>query len=282
MKKIITITIILLLATALFADGVISVNLGGAFSFVSAKNPHCPVNKPLDILGHEIADYDLTVEQAAGFGFDAGFVFKLSSDYNMYLDFGMTFPSKVNVGDVQTLRSYNENDLKEYEYDYTEIGGYTSFQGKAFMTNIEFHVGFTRNIALNNSPFALSVGGGFGYRMVKSGVKFTARLKDDATGKEEFYCFDLFEKLAHISFDINVSASYKISDKFSVGLTLMPGVTFYSSSKFYVTTNPNSGNIEPIPSKDYYGDAGMKPKYENSGFAAGFCMGVRLGVSYTF
>jgi hypothetical protein len=279
MKKIISITIILLLATALFADGVISVNLGGAFSFVSAKNPHCPINKPTDILGHDIADYDLTLEQAAGFGFDAGFVFKLSSDYNMYLDFGMTFPSKVKVGEFETLRSENIKELSEYEEDYEY---FSSFQGKAFMTNIEFHVGFTRNIVLNNSPFALSVGGGFGYRMISSGFQFTARLKDEETKKEEFFCFDLFERLSHISFDFNVTASYKLSNRFSVGLTLMPGVTFYSSSKFYVTTNAESKNIEPIPSKDYYTEAGMKPKYENSGFAAGFCMSVKLGVSYTF
>lgn len=280
MKKIIAITIVLLLSVALFADGVITANLGGAFSLVSAKNPHSAMNKPTDVDSNILADYDLTLEKAAGFGFNVGFDFKLSTDYNLYMDFSMTFPSTVTVGDYEATRSERNDYYNELKELYEEID-FTSIVGKAFMNNLEIHIGFSKNIDINSKSFAFRVGGGLGYRRIKSGIQFTARKTEE--GATLFYCYDEFETLAHVSFDVYANASYKLSDQFSVGVTLMPGVTFYSASKFYATKKGT--NLEPIPSTDYYGgeeNSGMKPKYENSGFAAGFSLAARIGVSYTF
>lgn len=278
MKKIATVLVLLLITSALFAAGDISVRLGGAFSLVAAKNPQCAINKPTDGFENILTDYDMTMEKAAGFGFDTGLVFKLSSDYNLYFDFSMTFPSSVTVGSYETTRSSLAED---YENDYNDfkddIRDFKSITGKTFLTNLEFHVGFTKNIALNDSPFILNIGGGLGYRRISSGEKMTLR---DAT---KYYCYDLFETLAHISLDLNLDASYKVNDNFAVGIVLMPGITFYSSSKLYATIYENQ--LNPVESKDYYGDgdnSGMKPKYENSGFAAGFTLAARIGVSYTF
>lgn len=272
MKKIATVLVLLLITSALFAAGDISVRLGGAFSLVAAKNPHSATNKPTDVEGNKLADYDLTMVNCAGFGFDTGFVFGLSSDYNMYLDFSMTFPAKVSVGDYEST----VEDLKdEYAFfkDGFEVEEYSSIYGSSFLTNLEVHVGFTKKINLGESPINLNIGGGLGYRRIKEGVKMTMR-KDDL-----FYCFDCFETIAHVSLDLHAEVAYKFNEKFAVCAVLMPGVSFYSASKFYAPSGLN-----PVPSTEYYDgeNSGMKPKYENSGFAAGFTLAARIGVSYTF
>ena len=100
----------------------------------------------------------------------------------------------------------------------------------------------------------------------------------------DFYCFDCFQTIAHISLDLHADVSYMISKNFALCATVMPGLSFYSSSKFYVTTS-DMGYLSPVKSSVYYGDgesSGMKPRYENSGFAAGFTLATRLGVSYSF
>ena len=277
MKKITAVLVLILISSALFAAGDITIRLGGAFSLVSARNPHSAVNKPADVEGNYLADYDLTMVKSAGFGFDTGLVFKLSSDYSMYLDFAMTYPGKVSVGDYAATRS----DVKsEYNFfkDSFEAEDYTSVYGSPFLRTLEVHVGFTKKIDLGESPLSLNIGGGLGYRRLKEGARMTMRKGNI------FYCFDCFQTIAHISLDLHADLSYNISKHFAVCATVMPGVSFYSSSKFYVTTS-DVGYLVPIPSSTYYGDgetSGMKPKYENSGFAAGFALAVRLGVSYTF
>lgn len=277
MKKITAVLILILISSALFAAGDITIRLGGAFSLVSARNPHSAVNKPADVEGNYLADYDLTLVNSAGFGFDTGLIFKLSSDYNMYLDFSMTYPSQVSVGDYVASRS----DVKS-EYDFfkesLEYEEFSSVYGSTFLRTLEVHVGFTKKIDLGDSPFSLNIGGGFGYRRLKEGVQMTMRKGTD------FYCFDCFQTIAHISLDLHADASYKISKNFALYASVMPGVSFYSSSKFYVTTS-DLGYLSPVKSSVYYGDgesSGMKPRYENSGFAAGFTLAARLGVSYTF
>ena len=281
MKRLSAVLVILFISVSLFAEGVISVKLGGAFGFVSAKNPHSATNKPIDVDSNILTDYDRTLERASGFGIDACLDFKLSSDYNMYLDFAMTFPTSLSVGDNEVDKKDNADYYNFLKNTYEEVD-FTSIDGRGFLNNLAFHVGFSKNIDLNSEPFALKIGCGLGYERIKSGVQFTARKTEG--DKTQFYCYDEFEVLAHVSFDIYAEASYKISDAFSVGITLMPGATFYSSSKFYATMNGT--NLEPIPSSDYYGSddekSGMKPKYENSGFAFGFNLGVRLGGSYSF
>ena len=281
MKRLSAVLIILIISVALFAEGVITVNFGGAFGLVSAKNPHSATNKPVDVESNILTDYDRTLESATGLGFDVGMDFKLSSDYNMYLDFAMTFPFSLTIGQ----NKYVLNELEIFYHDTTkdyEDADFTSIDGGPFLNNLAFHVGFSKNIDLNSESFALKLGCGLGYERIKSGFRFTARKTEEEN--TQYYCYDEFEVLAHISFDIYAAASYRINDNFSVGITLMPGATFYSSSKFYATMK--GSNLEPIPSSEYYGNdeekSGMKPKYENSGFAFGFNLGVRLGASYTF
>jgi len=277
MKKITAVLVLILISSALFAAAGISVRLGGAFSLVAAKNPHSAINKPADVEGNYLADYDLTMVNSAGFGFDTGLVFNLSSDYNMYLDFSMTYPGQVSVGDYVETRS----DVKN-EYDFfkesLEFEEFTSVYGSPLLRTLEVHVGFTRKIDLGDSPFNLNIGGGFGYRRIKEGVRLTMRKGTD------FYCFDCFQTIAHISLDLHADVSYMISKNFALCATVMPGLSFYSSSKFYVTTS-DMGYLSPVKSSVYYGDgesSGMKPRYENSGFAAGFTLATRLGVSYSF
>ena len=281
MKKITAVLVLILLSSALFAAGGISIRLGGAFSLVAARNPHSAVNKPLDVEGNDLADYDLTMVKSAGFGFDTGLVFSLSSDYSMYLDFSMTYPATMSVGDYVETRSDLDGEYNFFK-DSFEEEEYTSIYGSPFLKTLEVHVGFTKKIDLGDGPFSLNIGGGLGYRRLKEGHKMTMRKEGI------FYCFDYFESIAHISLDLHVDASYKISNRFAVCAVLMPGMSFYSSSKFYATLVKNEEippkyNPKPIDSNTYYGeDSSMKPKYENSGFAAGFTMAVRLGVSYTF
>lgn len=286
MKKITTVLVLLLITSALFAAGDISVRLGGAFSLVAAKNPHSAINKPTDVDKNELVDYDLTMVNSAGFGFDTGLVFGLSSDYNLYLDFSMTFPAKVSVGDYESTPGDLKNLYDSFKSDFEYIEDYTSIYGSSFLTNLELHVGFTKKINLGESPINLNIGGGLGYRRIKEGFKMTMRKDSD------FYCFDLFETISHLSLDFHADVAYKFNDNFAVCAVLMPGVSFYSASKFYATWEDKTEdekivhNLKPIRSTIYYGDdkekSGMYPKYENSGFAAGFTLAARIGVSYTF
>lgn len=278
MKKILTITIILILATAAFADSIFSMRAAGAFDLTTLKTPQNVTQVPKFA---QKVSLDRVPIKDSGFGFDTGLELKLSEEISLYGDFSMVFPSSVQIDDFEYVKA-DIDDLvegaKELYSDYTDI------EGKAFLTTVSAHLGFAKAVNLGGSPFRLNIGAGVGYSRTSVGDKMTM-IKDNT-----LYHMDDYHVLSSLSADLYVNAAYKLGDHFSVGAVLIPGFVFFSSSKLYCTVNSeNDDTCQPVPSNLYYStdsDAkwatGMKPKYENSGFCAGFSLNTAIGFTYHF
>ncbi len=288
MKKLLTIMIILILATAAFADSIFSMRAAGAFDFVSYTTPKSTTDKPDYTLS-----FDHTQVKTPGFGFDVGADLKLSESIVLYGDFSMVFPSKITVGNEGYSKAMAQEMVDFYKdaAEKGEIAGdpdhhiYKNIDGKAFLSTVSAHLGFAKLINTGSSVFGLTLGGGVGYTRTSSGFKMTM-VRETSDGK--LYHMDNYEVYSDLSLDLYVNARYQFSDHFSVGATVMPGFIFFSSSKQYATVAELAGEKYPVPvsSEDYYKadglGSGITPKYENSGFCAGFSLNTAIGVTFHF
>ena len=278
MKKILTITIILILATAAFADSIFSMRAAGAFDLTTLKTPQNVTQVP--VFAQKLS-LDRVPIKDSGFGFDTGLELKLSEEISLYGDFSVSFPSKVVFDDYETTKAALDELVEIVKKEYTE---YSDIEGKAFLTTVSAHLGFAKAVNLGGSPFRLNIGAGVGYSRTSVGDKMTM-IKDNT-----LYHMDDYHVLSSLSADLYVNAAYKLGDHFSVGAVLIPGFVFFSSSKLYCTViNETDDTCQPVPSSQYYStdsDAkwatGMKPKYENSGFCAGFSLNTAIGITYHF
>ena len=291
MKKLLTIMIILVLATAAFADSIFSMRAAGAFDLVSAKTPPSATTRP-----SYAADFNNTVINTPGFGFDVGMDLMLGDTIGLYGDFSMTFPSKVSLGDSTYTRSQLVDDM-EYWKNTLETTGidlpgppeehavkFKDIKSNVFLTTVSAHLGFSKAINTGDNPFRVALGGGVGYTRNSTGYRMTM-IRVESDGK--LYHMDDYEVFSTLSLDMYINAEYKMGNHFSVGAVLMPGFVFFNSSKAYSTALPTDTASYPVDDSTYYSTDsekrnGMKPVYENSGFTTGFSLNTAIGITYHF
>lgn len=288
MKKLLTIMIILVLATAAFADSIFSMRAAGAFDLVSAKTPPSATTRP-----SYAADFNNTVINTPGFGFDVGMDLMLGDTIGLYGDFSMTFPSKVSLGDSTYTRTQLETDLEDEKkdcedgivYPGTSTGvEFKDIKGKVFLTTVSAHLGFSKAFNTGDGPFKVALGGGVGYTRNSTGYRMTMiRVNSDGN----LYHLDQYEVFSTLSLDMYINAEYMLGNHFSVGAVLMPGFVFFNSSKQYATALLSDTASYPVNDVDYYSTDsekrnGMKPVYENSGFTTGFSLNTAIGITYHF
>lgn len=279
MKKLLIVLITILAMTHLFASQDVAVRLGGAYNLSVGKTAKNAIT----------TDLDRAKVFMDGIGFDAGIEFNLGSNLFLYSDFSLTFPSKVTLKDAYSKDTFKEN--YETEKKHWENDDYYSIEGGAFLSTIDLHLGLNKRIFSSNS-LALYLGGGFGLYRTSFGYRMTM-LNDGTT---DVYYLDNFFVVSTISADVYARFAYSFSDRFSVSLIAMPGLSFFNVNSEHMTQayieggdppTPHWESPYPIEGKNYYNPdpekyIGINPLYENSGFALGFNLGVKLGVSYTF
>jgi len=287
MKKAIAILITIFTMTALFAAQDITVLLGGAYGLSTGKTARDAITTDLDR-----ADYTIS-----GLGFDAGVEFNLGSNLILYSDFSMTFPSQITLKDPYTRDSLKEN--YETMKLYWEEGGshapydqpFRSNDGGYFLSTIDLHLGLTKCVFSKNG-MSLYLGGGFGLNRTKFGYRMTMLKEAESEGEydTDIYYLDCFKIVATISADVYARFAYSFSDRFSLSVTAMPGLSFFNVTRDHLTAK---GSISPVPviGETYFNPPddpstdkwyGINPHAENSGFALGFNLGVKLGATYTF
>ena len=279
MKKLFTIMIILIIASAVFAEGVFSFRGAGAFDLTAYQTPKNVTQVP--VFAQKVS-LDRVPIRGMGFGFDAGLELKLSEEICLYGDFSMTFPSKVKIDDDHEVTRDSLDEMTKIIKDM--YSDHSDIEVNAFLTTVSAHLGFARALNLGDSPFRLNIGGGVGYTRTSVGDK-TTMVKANT-----LYHMDDYHVLSSLSADLYVNAAYKLGNHFSVGAVIMPGFVFFSSSKLYCTVESEySDTCVPVPSNQYYStdseskwQTGMKPKYENSGFCAGFSLNTAIGITYHF
>ena len=288
MKKVLVVLITILTMASLFASQDVTVRLGGAYGLSVGKTARDAITTDLDR-----ADYNIS-----GLGFDAGVEFNLGSNLILYTDFSMTFPSEITLKDPYTRDSLKEN--YESIKSYWEEGGshapydepFLAKDGGSFLSTIDLHLGLTKCVFSNNN-LALYLGAGFGMYRTKFGYRMTL-LKESDSGEgydTSIYYLDNFKIVATISADVYARFAYNFSDRFSLSIIAMPALSFFNVTRDHLTAK---GNLSPIPvvGETYFNPPedpsepdrwyGINPHAENSGFALGFNLGVKLGATYSF
>lgn len=267
---------------SLFASQDVTVRLGGAYGLSVGKTARDAITTDLDR-----ADYNIS-----GLGFDAGVEFNLGSNLILYTDFSMTFPSKITLKDPYTRADLEERfkaqkdwwEEAAHEPSYSEPFKVTD--GGSFLSTIDLHLGLTK-CAFSNDSMALYLGGGFGLYRAKFGHRMTM-LKESDSGSgydTSIYYLDDFKIVATLSADVYARFAYFFSDGFSLSIIAMPALSFFNVTRDHYT---DKGDFppEPIEGKIYFNPeppvVGVNPHSENSGFALGFNLGVKLGVTYSF
>ena len=279
MKKAIVILLTIFAMSSLFAAQDVTVRLGGAYALSVGKTAKNAITTDLDRA-------DLLIN---GLGFDAGIEFDLGSNLILYSDFSMTFPSGVTLNDAYS-RHYFKQEYEE-EKDSWEQGGYGYYdaEGGSFLSTIDLHLGLSKCVFSNDS-LAMYLGAGFGLDRSKFGYRMTMR----KAGETNIYYLDNFKITATVSADVYARFAYCFSDGFSLSVIAMPGLSFFSVTRDHLTAKGDSSPY-PIEGKYYYNPdtyvdpdhpeqkiVGINPSTENSGFALGFNLGVKLGLTYTF
>ena len=288
MKKILVVLITILTMTSLFASQDVTVRLGGAYGLSVGKTARDAITTDLDR-----ADYNIS-----GLGFDAGVEFNLGSNLILYTDFSMTFPSEITLKDPYTRDSLKENyeSIKLY---WEEGGSHAPYDepflakdGGSFLSTFDLHLGLTKCVFSNNN-LALYLGAGFGMYRTKFGYRMTL-LKESDSGEgydTSIYYLDNFKIVATITADVYARFAYYFSDRFSLSIIAMPALSFFNVTRDHLTAKGNTSPV-PVVGETYFNPPddpsdpdrwyGISPHAENSGFALGFNLGVKLGATYSF
>lgn len=265
MKKIIVTILILMITAVAFASNDVTIRVGGAFDLLTSKTP--------DSVIYNVFDNART--SLNGFGFDVGVDFDLSSNLQFYVDFSKPFPPSITIGDITTTKAehqeYLNNAIKTLENWFDKP------TGKVLFSAFSVHVGFSRIIKFEASPLTLTVGGGFGIEQGSAGYQASAVDPNESEGKPKYIYFTQYQSYTNISLDLKASARYFFGKRFAVYGTITPGVSFFNINKQYYKGSLDDGGPTGV---EY--DESIKPSSQNTGFALGFNLGVRIGVSYTF
>lgn len=286
MKKVLVVLITILTMASLFASQDVTVRLGGAYGLSVGKTARDAITTDLDR-----ADYNIS-----GLGFDAGVEFNLGSNLILYTDFSMTFPSEITLKDPYTRDSLKEN--YETNKSYWEEGGipgiydqpFLAKDGGPFLSTIDLHLGLTKCVFSNNN-LALYLGAGFGMYRTKFGYRMTMLKESGSEYDTSIYYLDDFKIVATISADVYARFAYNFSDRFSLSIIAMPALSFFNVTREHQTAKGEKSPV-PVVGETYFNPPddpsdperwyGINPHAENSGFALGFNLGVKLGVTYSF
>lgn len=264
MKKFLAFIMILMIAAGVFASNDVTVRAGGAFDVLTSKTPK----------SISYSNFDRINILTSGFGYNVGVDFDLSTSFQFYLDFSNTFPVVITRGDITETRGQNAEELKGL-IEKLEEDGLDDAEGKTFFTSFAIHAGFSKIIDIKNVALKLSIGGGFGLERTSFGYKASA-VKEEESGdpdlppRKALYSGD-YMTFTNISLDVRLGAQYSLGNKFSASFVLIPGLSFFNINKEY---------HREAPGVEY--STSIKPTNENSGFAFGFNLAVRIGASYTF
>ena len=288
MKKTIIILVSILTMASLFAAHDVTVRLGGAYGLSTGKTARDAITTDLDR-----ADYSIS-----GLGFDAGVEFNLGSNLILYSDFSMTFPSQITLKDPYTRDSLKEN-YEQIKLYWEEGGAHEPYDqpfrandGGSFLSTIDLHLGLTKCIFSSNG-MSLYLGGGFGLFRTKFGYRMTMLKESDSEGEydTDIYYLDNFKIVATLSADVYARFAYFFSDRFSLSIIAMPALSFFNVTRDHLTAKGQQAPI-PVIGETYFNPPddptspdrwyGINPHSENSGFALGFNLGVKLGATYSF
>jgi len=261
MKKILILVMTMLIATAAFASNDVTLRLGGAYDLLTTTTPRSII---FDNFDNEITSFN-------GFGFDIGVDFDLTTDLQFYLDFSMPFPATITIGDNVESKADVSEELKTCIESIEEQESFEKATGEVLYSAITIHVGFAKIFNLEGSGLKFTVGGGFGLVTASLGYKASAIKLPPET--EELPCkkvyYASYQSFTNMSLDLKLGARYSVGNRFAVYGILSPALTFFNINK------------EFYHHKVEY-EKSISPSNENTGFAAGFNLAVRLGVSYTF
>ncbi|MCR4676279.1 MAG: hypothetical protein K5634_03510 [Sphaerochaetaceae bacterium] len=141
-----------------------------------------------------------------GIGAGAAGEVEINEKLGLYADAGVYFPSSYKEGSV----TITKEDLR------TGLSDCTSVTASMFLTNANFGV-FYR--VVDNGPILFNAGGGL--ELESFAVK--------ATGTKNYLTQGTKHRFINCGLSLYADARYMISDEFSVGLTVIPKMSLYSS-----------------------------------------------------
>lgn len=258
-KKLLTICILAMIPFAVFAAYDVTVRTGGAFNYVTGKTSNALRNSDA------LSSVDFS---AAGFGFEVGMELDITQDIQLYIDFAMTFPSKVTIGKDVTPADVETNLDNEKKLDPT----FKFHSSSTFFNFISAHIGFAHRLNLYLGSWEMNVGGGFGFYRINEGFKM---VKNKPQHEEAFnvprYYAD-YTTVTVFSIGLYGNVRYNFSSRMSFVCTLMPDFGFFTIARRIDYSSKES------PSEDLK----VKELTESMGFAFSFGMKATLGVSFTF
>jgi len=247
MKKLLTILLILCVATTLFASG-FSVNAGGAFDIFSLRTDKADETELVDIFSGN------------GLGFDVGVQYDFNSKVMAYADFNMVFPADFKVEITDGTASFSETfkEMIKIAEEEAKIL-YDDVNVKPFSSLLDGSIGAAYKFDFD--PIRLAVGGGAYVNLLRAGIVVTGKDGDDNVESKEVMTF------LTVGVSTLIEAKYEITDNIAVRLALMPQIGIFSKRDVKVYLN----------GKEIEG-AGRSL----SGVGISFTMPITLGASYSF
>ena len=291
MKKLFSVLVVLLVATALFAQVGLTVKAGGAFGFASNKSvadleaksgTQTNKGKWEDM---KLADKALILK-TNGLGFDVGVQYDITDNLLAYVDFNMLFPkdAKINYNDMllyDKIADFPADVAKKY---LTEDGNLKAYSLKELIADLNANDEYVKEFAKFSTKHSFfSVSAGVAYKLDFNAVKLNVGggvTLNKATSKFSMEIDTVIEEeevkvkevasinFTNIGLNALVEAKYMVADGIGVGLTLMPQLGLYNKA---VLDCSLTGGDEPI-----------EMTATSKGFALNFAMPIVVGVSYTF
>jgi len=244
MKKLLTLLLILCVATTLFASG-FSVNAGGAFDLFSLRTD-------------TVTDSDLYyIFKGNGLGFDIGVQYDFSRKVMAYADFNMVFPSDFDM--CETDGNISETTTYKSRIELAENYAKALTDGKASHLCFLLDASIGAAYKFDFDPIQLAVGGGVYVNLLRGSVGVTGKLGTASVDSKV-----VFEFLT-VGVSTLIDAKYEINDNIAVRLAVMPQVGIFSKRDI-----------------NEYADGKWDEVASLSGVAVSFTMPVTIGASYSF
>ena len=242
MKKLLTLLVIICVATTLFASG-FSVNAGGAFDLLSFRTD-------------TVTDSDVYyTAKGNGLGFDLGVQYDFSRKVMAYADFNMIFPSDMEFHDFNGLSTYKS--LAE-RVDY--LAKHLT-DGNALHSIFLLDASIGAAYRFDLDPIKLAVGGGAYVNILKYKVGVSGKEGNDKVDYKQIYSF------LTVGVSTLIDAKYEFTDNIAVRLAVMPQLGIFSKRDidFY-----------------YNGIKDESESRSLSGVGICFTMPITIGASYSF